>query len=292
VRTLVAGWFSFDEGHATAGDLMAREVACDWIAAAGCPYEVAATPALGGGVDWRTVDPARYEQVVFVCGPFDPGRLEQEFVERFRHARLVGLNLSMPTPLQTWNPFQLLFARNSSAEAWPDLAFLSGQRLPPVIGVCRVEEYDGAQVAEADRAIERVLAGREGARVDIDTRLDRNAGGLRNAAEVEAVVARVDLVVTTRLHGMVLALRNGVPAVAIDPEPAAAKLRRQAERLGWPLILDTATLTDGALREAVERGLTAESRAEARRCRDRARADLSELRKTFLASMAAGTRLT
>ena len=31
VRTLVAGWFSFEDMGATAGDLLARDVACSWL---------------------------------------------------------------------------------------------------------------------------------------------------------------------------------------------------------------------------------------------------------------------
>ena len=57
---------------------------------------------------------------------------------------------------------------------------------------------------------------------------------MRTAAEVESLIARVDVVVTTRLHGLVLALKNGVPAVAVDPVRGGAKVCRQAQTLGWP----------------------------------------------------------
>lgn len=40
------------------------------------------------------------------------------------------------------------------------------------------------------------------------------------------LMTRLDIVVTTRLHGLVLALRVGVPALAIDPVwPEAGKSR-------------------------------------------------------------------
>lgn len=35
------------------------------------------------------------------------------------------------------------------------------------------------------------------------------------------MLRRLDVVVTTRLHGLVLALKNGVPALAVDPVAAA-----------------------------------------------------------------------
>ena len=58
MRALVAGWFSWEKYTATAGDLMACDVACDWLRQAGLPFDVALAPPFTGGVDWRTVDPA------------------------------------------------------------------------------------------------------------------------------------------------------------------------------------------------------------------------------------------
>jgi hypothetical protein len=53
VKSLVAGWFSFDEVVATVGDLLARDALCRWLARAGSPTRVANAPLVGGGVDWR-----------------------------------------------------------------------------------------------------------------------------------------------------------------------------------------------------------------------------------------------
>jgi hypothetical protein len=69
VNVLVAGWFSFEQMGATAGDLLVRDVACAWLDEARRSYAVATAPPLTGGVDWRRVEPTEYEQVVFVCGP-------------------------------------------------------------------------------------------------------------------------------------------------------------------------------------------------------------------------------
>jgi len=76
------------------------------------------------------------------------------------------------------------------------------------------------------------------ARVVVDTRLAR--GEWRSpatAAQVEAVIARADVVVTTRLHGLVLALKQGVPVLAIDPVAGGAKVAAQAAAWGWPVLL-------------------------------------------------------
>lgn len=288
VRTLVAGWFSFEDMGATAGDLLARDVACSWLERAGHPYDVAHAPPFPGGVDWRAADPERYTHVIFVCGPFGNGWPLTDFLARFARSRLVGLNLSMLAPLDTWNPFHALFARDSSEGARPDLTFLAKSAMVPVVGVILVhpqKEYLGGLHGAVDAVIHRVIAGRDVAVVRIDTRLDVNATGLKTAAQVESLVARMDAVVTTRLHGLVLAIKHGVPPVAVDPIAGGAKLRRQAEAIGWPVLLAAESLTDDALARALDYCLTREAQGLARECRSRSVETLRTLEHEVLASL-------
>lgn len=286
MRILVAGWFSFEHGTATAGDLLARDLVCDWLGQAGYAFDIATAAPFTGGVDVETVDPRRYTHLLFVCGPFERGRLERILLSRFWHCRLIGIDLSMQVPLADWNPFDLLIERDSSRAANPDLVFATRQALPPVVGVCLVEPYPAGATSVTDPAIRRLTASRPMAVLDVDTRLDRNTTGFRNPAEIEAVIARLDVMITTRLHGTVLALKNGVPAIAIDPEPGGNKLRRQAAVIEWPVIFDAGQLDDAALREAFDYCLTPEARELARRCSDRAAAAIHRLGEAMLAALA------
>jgi len=118
--------------------------------------------------------------------------------------------------------------------------------------------------------------------VQIDTRLDTNRWGLRTPAEVESLISRMDVVITTRMHGMVHALKHGVPTVAIDSVAGGAKIDRQGKTLGWPLVFTVDSLTDDALREAFDHCLTPEARAEARACAARARAVVEGVRDRFI----------
>ncbi|CAM5457113.1 Polysaccharide pyruvyl transferase family protein OS=Streptomyces rimosus subsp. rimosus (strain ATCC / DSM 40260 / JCM 4667 / NRRL 2234) OX=1265868 GN=SRIM_032260 PE=4 SV=1 [Streptomyces rimosus subsp. rimosus] len=78
----------------------------------------------------------------------------------------------------------------------------------------------------------------DAARVPLDTRLDSRDWRLPATPDhLHAVLARLDVVVTTRLHGMVLALRAGTPALAVDPVEGGAKVSAQAAALGWPAVL-------------------------------------------------------
>ncbi|NOH01800.1 MAG: glycosyltransferase [Chloroflexi bacterium] len=291
MRALVAGWFSFEDGHATAGDLLTRDLVCEWLVEAGMPYDVAAAPPFTGGLDWRTADPQAFTHVVFVCGPFGRDEHEQEFLKRFNECRLIGMNLSMKLPLDEWNPFDFLIERNSSRIVHPDISFLSRQPHVPVIGLCLVEHYEGAPVEEANVAIQRLLESNEVAVVPIDTRLDTNQTGLRTPAEVESLLARMDVVVTTRLHGTALSLKNGVPVLAIDPEVGGWKIRRLAELVGWHVTFNVDDLDEKALQKALDFCLTDEARALARACGERASQMVQEVKREFIAEVTSGASL-
>jgi hypothetical protein len=132
-RVLVAGWFSFEQMGATAGDLMARDLACEWIERADYTNDVAHAAPFTGGVDWRHVDPKAYSHVVFVCGPFGNGWPLTDFLPRFQRCHLLGLDLTMLQSLEEWNPFEHLWERDSSRTSRPDLVFLARQPLVPVL---------------------------------------------------------------------------------------------------------------------------------------------------------------
>src|SRR5205814_9835753 len=110
--------------------------------------------------------------------------------------------------------------------------------------------------------------------------------GLRSAAAVESLIARMDVVLTTRLHGLVLAIKNGVPAIAIDPIAGGAKVLRQANTIDWPLCFPADALDDGELNAAFDFCLTAGARAQARECFDRARRSLADVHREFLSAIA------
>ena len=289
MKSLVAGWFSFEQMGASAGDMLARDLVCQWLHPAGHRYDVALAPPFTGGVDWREVDPTSYDNLVFVCGPFGNGEPVSDLLRRFGDRRLLGVNLSMLDPLEAWNPFDLLLERDSSRVNRPDLTFLAKAPRVPVVGVVQIDsqrEYGARdRHKSANDAIDRLVASRPMAVIRIDTRLDMNKTGLRTAEEIESLIARMDLVLTTRLHGTVLALKNGVPAVAIDPVSGGAKIRRQAETVGWPVVLASEHLIDRALEQAYEYCLTAVARDQARACAERATGMLADVRDKLLGAM-------
>jgi len=289
-KVRVAGWFSFESMGASAGDLMTRDLACEWLRLADCPYDVALAPPFAGGVEWPKVDPRNYCHVIFVCGPFGNGWPITEFLQYFSCCRMIGLNLSMLDPLDGWNPFDRLWERDSSVRARPDLAFPSRQPLVPIAGLVLIDtqpEYGKKDSHEhANEALRNLAAQRGAAVVNIDTRLDTNTTGLSTSAQIESLIARMDVVLTTRLHGTVLAIKNGVPALAVDSVVGGGKILRQTESIGWPCVLPVESITDEALQRAFSYCLTSEARDKAKDCASRARERIEQVRMEFIEALA------
>ncbi len=288
MKVMVAGWFSFEQMGATAGDFICQDVVCKWLTSAGFSYDVAYAPPFNGGVDWRKAGPADYSHVIFVCGPFGNGPPVDEFLERFSGCRLVGMSLTMLESLESWNPFDLLWERDSSRISRPDISFISDVPGVPVVGLVRIDsqpEYGERNLMEsANASLLRLVESRQVSIVPIDTRLDENRTGLRTAGEIEALIAKMDTVLTTRMHGMVLAIKNGVPALVIDPVAGGAKIKRQAEAIGWPVVFTADDLDDRKLEEAFSYCLSGAAHAKAVECRMRAIENLKEVRDQFIST--------
>ena len=281
MKTLVAGWFSFIEMGASAGDLLTRDLVCQWLGENTNPYDVALVPPFKGGIDWHSVNPSDYKRVIFVCGPFGNGPPVDEMLIRFSHCDWIGINLSMLQSLDEWNPFKLLLERDSSRTIRPDLAFLASAPPVMVVGKMLIDsqpEYgDRDHHERVEQAIDKFLDSRDVAVLTIDTRLDQNASQSKSSAQVEALISCVNVVITTRLHGLVLSLKNGIPAVAIDSVQHGAKLTRQAEAIGWRTILSVDDLSQERLEQAFEYCISEQARSEAKECSSRARISLMEV---------------
>ena len=243
------------------------------------PYKAKFVPLIKGSLPAKSVDPARYTHLVAVCGPFWPQFLANHGIDlnRFSHCVRIGVNLTMVLPLDQWNPFHVLIERDSASMVRPDLTFLEDSGSVPVVGLCtiaRQREYGERQRhAEALRLFRELLDSRGVAAIEIDTRWPeaRNSGALGSPAEVISVIRRTDVMLTNRLHGMVYALKAGVPALALDPVAGGGKVLAQAKVLGWPA---ASTVDQGSpdwLRETFDWCLSGDGKDAARAIAGKAR---------------------
>ena len=288
MKVLVAGWFSWEHMGTTAGDLIARDIVCGWLEEAGVDYDVAVHPTFPyvGAINWEEADSGRYTDIVFVCGPFGNGYPVTDMLAHFSNARLIGVDLSLLDSLENWNPFTFLYERDSSRASHPDITFNAPPPKVPVVGVIlahKQKEYGkNSRHDAANEAIERFINSREMAVVPIDTAMINNAGKLRTEGEIESLIAKMDVVITTRLHGTVLALKNGVPVIPVDPIAGGAKITLQVNTIGWPVLFNPENLNDLAMCRAFEYCLSSDAKTKARSCADEAIKRIDSIREKFI----------
>ncbi|TFV63686.1 polysaccharide pyruvyl transferase family protein [Geodermatophilus sp. DF01-2] len=258
MRVLLAGWFSFDEVIATVGDELGADVVAGWLTERRIDHDVAWAPYLARGVDWRDVDPADYTHLVFVSGPLADRPLLRELAEAFAGAQRWAVNVSVVEE-SARELFDRVWERDAAGLARPDLAVEGPTPEAPVIAVAFTPtqgEYGERSQAERVRgAIEEWLAGRALPWFELDMDLFEKPHP-RRPAQVEALVRRADVVVSMRLHALVLGLKHGRPVIACDPIAGGAKVTSQASALDWPLVLPAEELTAEALDAALEQALS------------------------------------
>jgi hypothetical protein len=293
VRVLVAGWFSFDEVIATVGDELGADTVAGWLRELDVPHDVAWAPYLTRGVHWRDVDPAEYTHLVFVSGPIRDRPLLRELCARFAHGQRWAVNVSVVEEGGR-TLFDQVWERHAPGEAGAphvsrcDLAIGADDAAAPVIAVAFAPvqaEYGTRSRADHVRAvIEEWLATRQLPWFELSMDLFDKPHA-RRPAQVESLVRRADVVVSMRLHGLVLGVKGGRPVIACDPIDGGAKVRSQAEALDWPVVLAAEQLTAEALDAALRECLSGHQADRIERSMERGRADTARARDWFTAQL-------
>jgi hypothetical protein len=166
--------------------------------------------------------------------------------------------------------FDVILARDAPGTApRHDLSALVPFTPVPVAGVVlapgQAEYGTGRRHDEVHSRLTSWLSDHDCALVPLDTRLDtREWRSFGTPDQLLSVIGRLDIVVTTRLHGLVGALRCGVPALAVDPVADGAKLAAQARTWDWPAVLTADEMSDDALERWWRWCLSEEGRTRAR----------------------------
>lgn len=255
-RALLTGWFSFLDGEVTAGDVLALRRVQELLESRGTPYDTAWSPGfLADGLRVEHADPRRYAWLLFVCGPLH-GRRVAELHERFPHCTRIAVGVSVISPDDpAVTGFHRILPRDAPGSApLPDLSVAAPrtESLPVAAVVLTGSQREYAARRRHLETRERVaewLRHTGCALLELDTRLATDDWRLFSTADqLTSVLARLDVVVTNRLHGLVLALRAGVPALAVDPVEGGAKVTAQARALDWPAVIPVEELRDDSLR--------------------------------------------
>ena len=258
-RRLLVGWFGSFAGHGTIGDWRSLEAMVSHLVGMGHDvfHATADSVVICGAVrvDWRHFAPDACDAVIFVCGPILRHHSETNaFFERFATTELVGVGVSLlPEGHHNhYNPFRAVFARQGGTENFGDIAICAAKPAKQVLSerskgeiviglALRGEQHEYGtslcrwrEAAAMFSALTDLLARYAPVRiVEIENHLVR-AG--RAPDEIEAQYVDCDLVLTTRFHGAIAALRQDVPLIALDQISGGAKVLPLLMGLGWSAV--------------------------------------------------------
>jgi polysaccharide pyruvyl transferase len=254
-RTVLVAWYGSTEAGGTIGDLLAmRSVVARLVAEGHTVSHASAYDVEVAGsrrADVNSARPDEFDGLVFVCGPIIRGHPQtQALFERFAAIPMLGVAVSLfPAGHANYaDPFDRVLPREGRAPAFEDVAIAAPQDAAVVVRsdarftvgiVLRgpQSEYEpqrclAERTSEIVREAAREIIARRGGRiVEIENHLQRS--GISPAA-IESRYAACDLVLTSRFHGAMLALRHGVPFVAIDQIEGGAKVSALVGATGWP----------------------------------------------------------
>jgi hypothetical protein len=255
-RALVAGHFSLPGGGGTFGDVEAQEMVCEWLSEAGIEYDLASNQEDGvRGPNLLDLNSAEYGIFIFVCGPWYPQKkIPSILLKRFAHCLKIGINLTTSEVGKAG--FDYLLARDSLQENRADLAFAKKQAYLPVVGVLLVERQAAYGSRQRHLYVKKIfdeyLATGQVVPIWLDTVINHNHVGLKSGREFESLLRKVDVLITNRLHGLVLGLKNSIPVVAVDSIAGGGKVTAQAKALGWSVLIPVEELSVEKLSETVQ----------------------------------------
>ena len=278
---ILVSWYGSFPAMGTIGDLLAVRSVVSRLVAAGLDVTHASAHGIeipgSLRVELAEAAPNNFGALLFVCGPIIRDHAQtQALFAQFAALRKIGVGVSLfpPSHRNYDNPFDLVLAREGRSPRYEDVA-IAAPLDPDVrartnsqftVGVVlrgTQSEYEPRQcfaerTAEiVDEAARTIAARRNGRVVNIENHLHRS--GLP-AASIEAQYAACDLVLTSRFHGAMLALRHDVPFVAIDQIEGGAKVRGLLASTGWPCVFEAEATDGAAIAVACEHALTSRMR--------------------------------
>jgi hypothetical protein len=292
-RRILVAWYGSFAGHGTVGDLRSLECAVTHLVGRGHTvfHATAADYEIPGAtkVSWRDTRTDEFDAVVFVCGPILKSHPDTSaFFEHFRSSPLIGVGVSLfdAHHAQHSNPFDIVLARQGNDERFGDLAVAapSAPRSPSALHeqtvglVLRGPQSEYGQElcmwreteALATRIASTAFSGGSGRVITIENHLARS--GL-SPDQIEDQYRECNLIVTSRFHGAVTALRAGVPFIAIDQIQGGAKVYDLLANLGWPHVYRIDDINEQAACATAKRLLLSRGQHELTRARNRAMRD-------------------
>jgi hypothetical protein len=237
---LIASWATIDHRHATIGDRLAVQVVIDALGRAGVPTALPSRDQFRAG----QLDLSEQAILVWVCGPIDFSYdKQQEILGRngtgwvITDATLITTDLSAPVQADI-STIRDGPGRPTSA----DFAVLAPPENAAQIAavILRGHQPEYRQAPSVHHDVEAAVAAALNATLHYQVPLStRNQPGIppgKAAAALEFLLQIAAVVITSRLHGIVHAVRAGVLPIVIDEIIGGGKITACATAFGLPVL--------------------------------------------------------
>ena len=265
-RNLLLAWYGSFDGHGTIGDLLSVTSVARYLTDIGHHVFHASAEEFAGiqdhRVDWRLVTPRDFDALIFVCGPIIKHHpLTGELFQKFQEIHRIGVGVSL-LPAGHFNhfdPFDFVLAREGKPEVFEDIAIVAPMACGARPQVARSRDITigvalrGAQTEYGPElclseplqeivanSIRKILDQHGGRSLLIENHLRRSEV---LPDEIEAQYRGCDLVITSRFHGAMLAVRHSIPFIAIDQIKGGAKVLKLVGATGWPYVFPGETVS-------------------------------------------------
>jgi len=262
-KTLIIGAFSDIGKNATFGDIQAKEVLISWLNENKMNFDVIDNVSNTEKQQLiEEIDPNKYDTLIYVCGPFGKNKI----YKKFSHCLKIGLDISIINNedyyLNDSNGLNFIIPRESPSKTNPELAFEATSNKVLVVGLCLVHFQNPIETSrhqQVDVAVEKYFKDSGNAIIKLDTLINtpirKNPTNITSISQFESLVRKCDVIISSRLHGLVYSLKNNIPVVAIDPKLGGGKVTKQANELGWPVIINGDNLSSEDVSLAVQKAL-------------------------------------
>jgi hypothetical protein len=247
-RALIFGPFGVKDRGCTFGDVHAAEVVASWLTEKNIEYDIVNEVSYSKkNIEFKKINPKIYNILFYVCGPFGIGSFKPLDVKKdFKHCKKIAVNVSVDRDdISSYQGHvDYIIARDSGTVKNPDLVFNIKNTKVPVIGVLLIHS-NGPKGLKCHEKIKKEVWNffdkEKYARIDMDTiittKKNINRTRVYSSDILDSLICRCDAIISNRLHGVVYALKNKIPVLAIDPIIGGHKVQKQIESIKWPCFL-------------------------------------------------------
>jgi hypothetical protein len=285
-KAIVYGHFSFPGGGETFGDLEVKNEILIWLEEIDIDYDVAvAYENENKDILFSKIEPTDYGIFIFVCGPWNPARKKhRNLLINFNHCKKIGINLT--TFEHGTNGFDFLISRDDMKTSRADIAFSHKINKTPTIGFLLVNRQIDYGIKQRHFYVESVI--KEFVEYEnilpiwLDTNVNFNSEKINNYQDFESIIRNVDLIISNRLHGLVIGIKNSVPVIAIDPIEGGGKVSMQAKAVNWDILISAEELDLNFLKKMVDYCLNNNLGAELLQSQTIAQKSIKNTKKIFI----------